>query len=74
MPQDMDSQCEERLRDLGFQSFSAYVQHLVREDLLKRGTLVRSIGVIQRSEQGGYSMNDKQPAATGNGTVIDNQE
>ena len=39
MDVDMGSNADERARRLGFRSFSAYVQHLIRSDLIDGGNL-----------------------------------
>jgi hypothetical protein len=39
MSPDMSAQAENRAKSLGFRSFSAYVQHLLRGDLMTGGDL-----------------------------------
>jgi hypothetical protein len=39
MAEDMGKTAEERAQNLGFRSFSAYVQHLIRADLLDGGDM-----------------------------------
>ena len=59
MDVDMGSNADERARRLGFRSFSAYVQHLIRSDLIDGGNLTLRVTPVSAEQQ---AANDKAAA------------
>jgi len=48
----MGAEAEQRAKALGFRSFSAYIQHLLRNDLMDGGSMVLRESPIDSSSSG----------------------